>query len=177
MLTQVLVYVSLRPEAPDQVSRVDASLDLLWLLSLLADALTSRHLHVRIAHPEDYIYVCRTIPLPYYIGINLPSRYNSLPIFKFKYILRVLLSCLDHPQDAKSVLRTPSKFPSHEFYKPMTSVGCPIVELWWLLEGVEAVCFRHTTCRDSEGHKGVFLSYQEVAVLRMTTRSATRLNL
>jgi hypothetical protein len=86
MLTQVLVNVSLRPEAPDQVSRVDASLDLLWLLSLLADALTSRHLHVRIAHPEDYIYVCRTIPLPYYIGINLPSRYNSLPIFKFKYI-------------------------------------------------------------------------------------------
>ena len=86
MLTQVLVNVSLRPEAPDQVSRVDASLDLLWLLSLLADALTSRHLHVCIAHPEDYIYVCRTIPLAYYIGKNLPSRYNSLPIFKFKYI-------------------------------------------------------------------------------------------
>ena len=100
MLTQVLVNVSLRPEAPDQVSRVDASLDLLWLLSLLADALTSRHLHVRIAHPEDYIYVCRTIPLAYYTGINLPSRYNNLPIFKFKYILKVLLSCLDHPQDA-----------------------------------------------------------------------------
>ena len=65
MLTQVLVNVSLRPEAPDQVSGVHASLDLLWLLSLLADTLTSRHLHVCIVHPGDYNYVSRTIPLPY----------------------------------------------------------------------------------------------------------------
>ena len=57
MVTQVLVNVGLRPEAPDQVSRVDASLDLLWLRPLLPDALTSWYLHVHVAHPGDYINV------------------------------------------------------------------------------------------------------------------------
>ena len=74
-----------------------------------------------------------------------------------------------------SVLRTPSKFSRHDFYEPMPSVGCPIVELRWLFEGAEAVCFRLTACPDSEGHKGVLLSDQEMAVLRMATRGATRL--
>ena len=54
MLTQVLVDVSLRPEAPDQISGVEAPLELLWLRPLLADALTSRHLHAPVLHPEDY---------------------------------------------------------------------------------------------------------------------------
>jgi hypothetical protein len=150
MLNKVLVNVSLRPEAPDQVSRVDASLDLLWLRSLLPDALTSRHLHVHVAHPGYFINVCRTIPLPYYIGINLPCRYDSRPAFKIKYIMLVLSSCLNHPQDAMSVLRTPSYFPRHEFYEPMPSVGRPIAELRCLLDGVAAVCFILAACRDSE---------------------------
>jgi hypothetical protein len=57
----------------------------------------------------------------------------------------------------------------------MPSVGCHIVESRWMVEGVAVACFRLSACRDSGGHQGVLLSDQEVAVLRMATRGATRL--
>ena len=56
----------------------------------------------------------------------------------------------------------------------MQFLGFPIVELRWFLKGVVTACFRLISCRDSEGHKGVLVSDQEVAELMMTTRGTTR---
>ena len=56
----------------------------------------------------------------------------------------------------------------------MPSVGYPIVESRWMVEGVAAACFRLSACRDSGGHQGVLLSDQEVAELRITTRGTTK---
>ena len=56
----------------------------------------------------------------------------------------------------------------------MQLLGCTIVEFRWFLEGVVTAYFRLISCRDSEGHKGVLLSDQEVAELMMTIRATTR---